>query len=111
MGDVPVDAPIQKRGSKYARIVTALLGLGPMEAIRVSTGGMKQLAMFRTELRRVAKRSTSRVVNAKRDSEGKNLWVWLEPVDVSTKINVSGTGLHFGQAIFAPVAQVHQALH
>lgn len=93
MGDVPEDAPAQKRGSKYARIVTALLGLGPMEAIRVSTGGMKQLAMFRTELRRVAKRSTSRVVNAKRDVVGKNLWVWLEPVangGTITNINVSG---------------------
>lgn len=82
MGDVPADAPVQKRGSKYARIVKALLALPPNEVIRVSTGDMKQLAMFRTELRRVAKRSTPRTVNAKRDADGKNLWVWLEPVAV-----------------------------
>jgi hypothetical protein len=105
MGDVP-EAPAQKRGCKYARIVTALLGLGPMEAIRVSTDGMKQLAAFRTELRRVAKRSTSRTVNARRDADGKNLWVWLERVEPSTKIDVASVGRTFA----SPVAQFREAL-
>jgi hypothetical protein len=114
MGDVPVDAPIQKRGNKYSRIVTALLGLGPNEAIRVSTGGIKQLAMFRTELRRVARRSTSRVVNAKRDAEGKNLWVWLEPVDVQanvTRVTVTYPAGFADRTFVAPFDTIHQALH
>jgi hypothetical protein len=71
-------ATVQKRGNKYARIVTALQGLGPNEAIRVSVGGVKQLATFRGEVRRVAKRSTPRRVLTRREADGKNLWLWLE---------------------------------
>ena len=110
MGEVPADVPIQRRGSKYARIVTALLGIGPHEAIHVSTAGMKQLAMFRTELRRVAKRSTPRVVNAKRDADGKNLWVWLEPLN-ATVVNVSSSFKVPPVSTFtSPFAEVSQTL-
>jgi hypothetical protein len=79
IGEVPT-APVQKRGTKYARIVTALQGLKPDEAIRVHVGGMKELSMFRAEVRRVAKRSTSRRVLTSREKDGKYIWLWLEPI-------------------------------
>lgn len=110
MGDVPGDAPAQKRAGKYASIVTAMLGLKPTEAIRVSTNGMKHLAMFRNQLRKVAKRSTSRVVNAKRDADGKNLWVWLDPV-YATRVTITyPDGSRSEQPVMPPVDTIYQAV-
>jgi hypothetical protein len=76
MGAVPKQ-PEKPAGGKYSRIVTALKGLKEGEAIEVATNGKKHLAMFRTEVQKVAKRSTPRRVLSSRDADGKTLWLWL----------------------------------
>jgi hypothetical protein len=77
MGAVP-EPPESRRLGKYARIVVALQGLKPDEAIHLRVNGPKHFQTAKKQLLALV-RPTGRRMLSSRNAENTEMWIWLEP--------------------------------